>query len=112
MTFITSRSFLAASTVFLLLAIPLTTYLVINSQKTTASPQAAVVCEENCNNDQTKSNTKKIDEDFNSDGLVNQDDLAILVSQMGKSGPNQADLNGDQKVDSTDLAMLKSAWTK
>ena len=48
--------------------------------------------------------------DLNGDGVVNGDDLGILLAAWGPgSGP--ADLNLDGAVDGNDLGMLLAAWT-
>jgi len=47
--------------------------------------------------------------DFNGDGLVDGQDLGVLLSQWGTDG--SADLNGDGLVDGSDLGMLLANWT-
>lgn len=48
--------------------------------------------------------------DMNSDGSVNSQDLAILLSSWGNSG-GPADINGDGTVNSADLAIMLSRWS-
>jgi hypothetical protein len=48
-------------------------------------------------------------EDLNDDGVVNAQDLAILLGAWGATG-GPADLNGDGVVGAADLAQLLSAW--
>ena len=54
--------------------------------------------------------------DINGDGKVDAKDLALLLSDFGKSGAgivNQyADINGDNRVDSTDLSLLLAGYGK
>ena len=47
--------------------------------------------------------------DFNGDGLVDGQDLGVMLSQWGTDG--SADLNGDGLVDGSDLGMLLANWT-
>lgn len=47
--------------------------------------------------------------DINADGIVNGQDLTLLLGQWGASG-GPADINGDGIVDGQDLATLVSAW--
>ncbi len=47
--------------------------------------------------------------DFNNDGVVDGNDLGILLSEWGP-GMSRADLNRDGAVDGTDLGMLLAAW--
>src|SRR5262245_25527539 len=52
-------------------------------------------------------------EDLDVDGQVNLSDLAILLSNFGRSdnpGPASGDIDGNGAVDLTDLAMLLSAF--
>jgi hypothetical protein len=46
--------------------------------------------------------------DLNGDGVVDGNDLGILLAGWGGRGP--ADLNGDGTVDGNDLGMLLAAW--
>ncbi|MGP1347439.1 MAG: PQQ-dependent sugar dehydrogenase [Phycisphaerales bacterium] len=49
--------------------------------------------------------------DINNDGQVNSDDLAILLSAFGTTGPDlPSDINNDDKVNSDDLAILLSTF--
>lgn len=48
--------------------------------------------------------------DLNGDGVVNSQDLAMLLSAWGTSNP-AADIDQDGSVGSTDLAQLLSRWT-
>ncbi len=56
------------------------------------------------------SNTKK--GDLNGDGKVNITDLSILLTNWGKPNPTpaQGDLNGDGKINISDLSILLSNW--
>jgi hypothetical protein len=47
--------------------------------------------------------------DINNDGVVDGNDLGILLSEWGP-GMSRADLNRDGAVDGTDLGMLLAAW--
>ncbi|MFZ9914376.1 MAG: hypothetical protein ACO3IB_03460 [Phycisphaerales bacterium] len=47
--------------------------------------------------------------DLNNDGVVNGQDLAILLGAWGSSGPGDIDGNGN--VDGADLAQLLGSWT-
>jgi hypothetical protein len=50
--------------------------------------------------------------DINGDGKVNITDLSLLLSDFGKSGISlKGDLNQDQKVTITDLSLLLSKWS-
>jgi hypothetical protein len=107
-----NKGALAAITVFLLVSIPLTTYLVLNSESASREPQAATVCEKDCDEATTTSNTTEIKEDLNKDGLVNGSDLAIVLTAFGKTGDNEADLNGDNIVNESDVTLVKAKWSK
>jgi hypothetical protein len=48
--------------------------------------------------------------DLNADGLVNSQDLAILLGSWGVDGAT-ADLDGDGQVNAADLAILLERWT-
>lgn len=50
--------------------------------------------------------------DINNDGIVNGDDLTIIIANYGHSGTtaNQGDLNGDGQVNATDLAILSADY--
>lgn len=50
--------------------------------------------------------------DLDGDGLVNAQDLEILVSAWGSPAPGAADLNGDGVVSSIDLAVLLASWSR
>lgn len=107
-----STSFLVAAAVFLLISIPLTTYLVLNSSQVGRDSQAStLVCEANCVSGEAQSNPQGQKEDLNQDGKVNTADVAILVANFGKTGDNPADLNGDKIVDETDSAILKAKFS-
>jgi hypothetical protein len=47
--------------------------------------------------------------DMNGDGVVNSQDLAVLLSAWGSSG-GPADMNQDGIVNSADLAIMLSRW--
>jgi plastocyanin len=52
-------------------------------------------------------------EDLNGDGIVDISDLALLLSNFGRSdspGPGDGDIDGSGTIDLTDLAMLLSAF--
>lgn len=113
MKIIKSKEFLVGAIVFLLISIPITTYLVIKSEQTSRSPQAATVCELNCVSEDTQNSTsEKLKEDLNSDGLVNGADLSLVLSVIGKSGETAADLNNDGQVDESDVVLIKAKWSK
>ena len=48
--------------------------------------------------------------DFNCDGIVNSDDLFVLLGAWGSCDGCQADLDGDGSVDSNDLFELLGGW--
>jgi hypothetical protein len=50
--------------------------------------------------------------DINGDGKVDGTDLSIFASFWGQTGPGNVltDLNGDGKVDGTDLSIFASHW--
>ncbi len=48
--------------------------------------------------------------DVNGDGIVNGQDLAVLLSAWGTSG-GPADINADGIVNGLDLALVLSSWT-
>ena len=50
--------------------------------------------------------------DINRDGQVNRADYDVIVSNFGKTGPNDADLNGDQRVDIFDYNELVENYGK
>ncbi|HSX58156.1 MAG TPA: dockerin type I domain-containing protein [Candidatus Saccharimonadales bacterium] len=112
MKFLKSKGFLVAVTVFLLISIPLTTYVVLNTAESSKETKAATVCEKDCVDKQTPSNTEAVKEDINQDGLVNSADLSILLVNKGKTGANSADLNGDGVVNDSDVSLLISKWSK
>lgn len=105
-----SKGLLVASAAFLFFAIPITTYLVIQSERTAREPQAATVCQEDCSSTEAVNNDE-LKEDLNSDGLVNSADLAVVLAAYGKTGDNQADLNNDNKVDESDVTLVKAKWS-
>ena len=47
--------------------------------------------------------------DVNDDGTVNSVDLELVVSNLGKTGQNDADVNGDGVVDIEDLVLVAGA---
>ena len=47
--------------------------------------------------------------DLNNDGVVNIQDLVLVASQFGTTGPSAADLNGDNTVDIRDLVLVANA---
>ena len=49
-------------------------------------------------------------EDLDGDNAVGGSDLAILLGEWGSRGKLTADLNGDGIVDAADLAILLGAW--
>lgn len=51
----------------------------------------------------------KCDADANGDGIVNINDLNIILSQWGTSGP-EGDLNDDGIVDVNDLNLVLASW--
>lgn len=48
--------------------------------------------------------------DFDRDGVVDGDDLAVLLGSWGACASCAADLDGDQAVDGNDLAILLGGW--
>tara|TARA_Y100001972_G_scaffold123890_1_gene171914 strand:+ start:191 stop:385 length:195 start_codon:yes stop_codon:yes gene_type:complete len=46
--------------------------------------------------------------DINEDGVVDSEDLGILLSGWGVSGP--ADINGDGVTNGADLGILQMQW--
>jgi hypothetical protein len=48
--------------------------------------------------------------DLNGDGVVNGDDLGLLLAAWGATG-GPADLNSDGSVNGDDLGILLGAWT-
>jgi len=52
--------------------------------------------------------TLKTGPDLNGDGIVDGDDLAVVLGHWGTSGPG--DLNGDGIVDGDDIAIVLGAW--
>ena len=57
----------------------------------------------------TGSESVYLAEDVNSDGVVNILDLALVSSNFGQTGENEADVNGDGIVDIVDLVMVAAA---
>ena len=54
--------------------------------------------------------TPQLDEDVNSDGLIDLQDLVFVASQFGQSGvENAADINGDGVVDIADILLVAGA---
>ena len=51
----------------------------------------------------------KLREDVNEDGVVNIQDLVLVASSLGKTGPNTADVNADEIVDIRDLVKVAGA---
>ena len=47
--------------------------------------------------------------DLNHDGIVNIQDLVLVASQFGTTGPSAADLNGDNTVNIQDLVLVANA---
>ena len=47
--------------------------------------------------------------DLNHDGVVNIQDLVLVASQFGTTGPSAADLNGDNTVNIQDLVLVANA---
>jgi len=50
-----------------------------------------------------------IPEDLNDDGVVNGQDLSIVLSNWGGSG--LGDLDGNGRVEGADLTLVLAAWT-
>jgi len=48
--------------------------------------------------------------DLNGDGVVNGDDLGILLGAWGPAPGNPADLNGDGAVNGDDLGIMLGDW--
>ena len=51
----------------------------------------------------------KLAEDVNGDDVVNIQDLVLVASSLGKTGPNTADINEDEVVDIRDLVKVAGA---
>jgi len=49
--------------------------------------------------------------DINGDDKVDKYDFALMMSAWGQTGANESDLNGDNKVDKYDFALLMSKWS-
>ena len=49
--------------------------------------------------------------DINGDNKVDKYDLALMMAAWGKTGTNNSDLNGDGKVDKYDFSLLMAYWT-
>ena len=49
-------------------------------------------------------------EDFNQDGKVDAEDLAVVMENWGVASSLIADLNGDGKIDAQDLSKLLASW--
>ena len=50
--------------------------------------------------------------DATGDGIVDENDFSLLMSQWGQTGTNlSADFNHDGVVDENDFSLLMSAWT-
>ena len=111
MNVIKAQGFLVTTTIFLLLAIPITTYVVIRSEQDAREPQAAILCESNCTAEETLP-AADAKEDLNSDGTIDSADLSIVLSAFGKEGENAADLNKDKVVNESDVALVKAKWSK
>jgi hypothetical protein len=58
----------------------------------------------------TRLNAPACDADLSGDGLVQADDLALLLSGWGETGDSLADINGNGTVDAADLSELLAAW--
>ena len=50
--------------------------------------------------------------DFNEDGVVDVNDLLLLIAAWGSCDACPEDLNGDGVVDVSDLLMLIAAWVR
>ena len=50
--------------------------------------------------------------DVNLDGVVNVQDLVVVASRLGQSGPNAADVNGDGVVNVQDLILVAGALSQ
>ena len=55
------------------------------------------------------SEPEKIAADVNDDGVVNIQDLVLVASSLGKTGPTSADVNADGVVDIRDLVTVAGA---
>ena len=58
----------------------------------------------------TPTESKKLAEDVNQDGVVNIIDLTLVASNFGKTGQNDADVNGDGVVNIIDLTLVAAAF--
>ena len=52
----------------------------------------------------------QLKEDLNRDGVVNIQDLVLVVGQFGQTGANDADMNGDGVVNIQDLVLIVGAF--
>ena len=57
----------------------------------------------------TPSDPEKIAADVNGDGVVNIQDLVLVASSLGKTGPTNADVNADGVVDIRDIVTVAGA---
>ncbi len=55
---------------------------------------------------------KPVSSDINGDGKVDLTDLSILISNWGSTKNRKVDLNGDGKVNLADVSILLSKWTQ
>ena len=58
----------------------------------------------------TSSESERIAEDVNQDGVVNIIDLTLVTSNFGETGQNDADVNGDGVVNIIDLTLVAAAF--
>lgn len=49
--------------------------------------------------------------DINGDNKVDKYDFALMMAAWGKTGTNSSDLNGDNKIDKYDFALLMLNWS-
>lgn len=92
--------------VFILAAIPVTTYLISNqrdlrSRAAEVSPAEIVT---------TAEKTSDQVYDLNKDGKVNIQDLTLVSAKWGDHSKPKEDINQDGNVDSADLNLITSNW--
>ena len=59
--------------------------------------------------DKPPTETQRLREDVNADGVVSIQDLVLVAASLGQTGENAADVNGDGKIDITDLVLVAGA---
>jgi hypothetical protein len=65
---------------------------------------------DNGGNDLSDECTGACPEDLTGDGVVNGEDLGLLISLWGSCSGCPEDLNGDGAIDGADLGLFFAAW--